>query len=88
MVVLATSSSIRDIGAAIFWCFMPSFRYRQIAFKIEIIDADRWRWTILPPRAGDLTVIGQIAGTMDQAASYCQAQIDQMLVGRPIIKEG
>jgi hypothetical protein len=54
-------------------------KHRNINFQIDVLGVDRWRWTILPRRATDLTLIGQVSGTREQAAAYCIAEIDAML---------
>ena len=54
-------------------------KYRSVNFEVDLLSVDRWRWTILPRRAADLTLIGQVNGTRDQAAAYCKSEIDAML---------
>ena len=54
-------------------------KYRNVNFEIDILGVDTWRWTILPRRASDLTLIGQARGTRDQAIAYCTTEIDCLL---------
>jgi hypothetical protein len=54
-------------------------KYRNVSFEISILAVDKWRWTILPRRASDLTLLGQFLGTHDQAAAYCKSEIDALL---------
>ena len=54
-------------------------KYRNVNFEIDILGVDTWRWTILPRRASDLTLIGQARGTRDQAIAYCTTEIDGLL---------
>jgi hypothetical protein len=53
--------------------------HRNIGFKIDILGVDTWRWTILPRTQWDLTLVGQVRGTLEQAIAHCQAEIDAML---------
>jgi hypothetical protein len=54
-------------------------KHRNVNFAIDVLGVDRWRWTILPRRAADPTLIDQVSGTRDQAVAHCQAEIDVML---------
>jgi hypothetical protein len=54
-------------------------KYRNVNFEIDILGVDIWRWTILPRRASDLTLIGQARGTRDEAITYCTVEIDGLL---------
>ena len=54
-------------------------KYRNVSFKISILALDKWRWTNLPRRASDLTLVGQFLGTHDQAAAYGKSEIDALL---------
>ncbi len=58
---------------------MPSFTYRRVIFKIEVIGSDLWRWSILPRRETDITLIGQFAGSKDEALTYCRSEIDKLV---------
>ena len=53
--------------------------YRNVNFEIDILGVDIWRWTILPRKASDLTLIGQVRGTRDQAIDHCKIEIDAIL---------
>jgi hypothetical protein len=54
-------------------------KYRNVNFEVDLLGVDTWRWSILPRRATDLTLIGQARGIRDQAVAYCMAEIDAML---------
>jgi hypothetical protein len=53
--------------------------YRNIGFRIDILGVDTWRWTILPRTPSDLTLVGQVRATHEQAIAHCKAEIDAML---------
>ena len=53
--------------------------HRNISFKIDILGVDTWRWTILPRTPRDLTLVGQVRATHEQAIAHCKAEIDAML---------
>jgi hypothetical protein len=50
--------------------------YRNVNFEIDILGVDIWRWTILPRKASNLTLIGQVRGTRDRAIDHCKIGID------------
>ena len=54
-------------------------KHRNIGFKIEVLGLDTWRWTILPRTLWDLTLVGQVRATHEQAIAHCKAEIDTML---------
>jgi hypothetical protein len=54
-------------------------KYRNVNFEVDLLAVDRWRWIILPRRAADLTLIGQVNGARDQATAYCKSEIDALL---------
>ena len=56
-----------------------SMEHRNISFKIDILGVDTWRWTILPRTLCDLTLVGQVRATQEQAIAHCKAEIDAML---------
>ena len=53
--------------------------YRNVNFEIDILGVDIWRWTILPRKASDLTLIGQVRVTRDRAIDHCKIEIDTIL---------
>jgi hypothetical protein len=53
--------------------------YRNVNFEIDILGVDIWRWTILPRKASNLTLIGQVRGTRDRAIDHCKIEIDTIL---------
>jgi hypothetical protein len=53
--------------------------HRSVSFEIDILGADTWRWTILPRTPWDLTLVGQVRGTNEQAVDHCKVEIDAML---------
>jgi len=53
--------------------------HRNIGFKIEVLGMDTWRWTILPRTPWDLTLVGQVRATHEQAIAHCKAEIDALL---------
>jgi hypothetical protein len=53
--------------------------HRSVSFEIDILGADTWRWTILPRTPWDLTLVGQLRGTREQAVDHCKVEIDAML---------
>jgi hypothetical protein len=53
--------------------------HRNVSFEIDILGADTWRWTILPRTPWDLTLVGQVRGTHEQAVDHCKVEIDAML---------
>ena len=54
-------------------------KYRNVNFEVDLLAVDRWRWAILPRRAADLTLIGQVNGSRDRAAACCKSEIDALL---------
>ena len=54
-------------------------KYRNVNFEIDLLGVEIWRWTILPRRASDLTLVGQTRGTRDEAIDYCMVEIDGLL---------
>jgi hypothetical protein len=54
-------------------------KYRNVNFEVDLLAVDTWRWTILPRRASDLTLIGQTRGARDQAIAHCMDEIDAIL---------
>jgi hypothetical protein len=53
--------------------------HRDVSFEIDILGADTWRWTILPRTPWDLTLVGRVRGTHEQAVDHCKVEIDAML---------
>jgi hypothetical protein len=54
-------------------------KYRNVNFEVDILGVGVWRWTILPRRASDLTLIAQARGTRDEAIAHCKTEIDALL---------
>jgi hypothetical protein len=54
-------------------------KYRSVAFKIDVLGVDTWRWSILPDQTPGLTLVGQVRGTRDQAETYCRSEINALL---------
>jgi hypothetical protein len=53
--------------------------YRNIRFRIDILGVDTWRWTILPRTPWDLTLVGQVRATHEEAIAHGKSEIDAML---------
>ena len=53
--------------------------HRNISFRIDILGVDTWRWTILPRTPRDLTLVGRVRATHEEAIAHCKAEIDAML---------
>ena len=53
--------------------------HRSIGFNIDVLGVDTWRWTILPRTPWDLTLVGQVRVTYEQAIAHCKTEIDAML---------
>jgi hypothetical protein len=53
--------------------------HRSIRFRIDILGVDTWRWTILPRTPLDLTLVGQVRATHEEAIAHCKSEIDAML---------
>ena len=58
---------------------MAIFEYKKVKFKIDILGTNAWRWTVLPRRQDELTLIGQVVGTEEIAIAHCQSEIDGLL---------
>ena len=61
---------------------MATYNYQNVAFRLDIIGLDIWRWTILPESPGGMTLIGQVVGSKEHAVSHCRSEIDKALVWR------
>lgn len=54
-------------------------KYRNVNFEVDILGVGVWRWTILPRRASDLTLMDQVRGTCDEAIAHSKTEIVAIL---------
>ena len=58
---------------------MTIYRYGEVTFKLDTIEADVWRLTIFPRHDGGLYWVSHAEGSRDDAVRFGRSEIDRVM---------